>query len=504
MKKILSSFLFYTYYLSAVAIPVEENLSISSMDNGIEVWLKTNAIPSQTISCRVIAKNPLEAVPQVFSLDCPLDAFEEELPYFVDLCKESIPNEAQCKMAVVAVGDFEEKSLGEFLEAAFEVFSYQALPPVSQMISVNQSTESDMVYLSLSYPSSFQEIKTDQDLKKLWVLYLLQSVVEERFRKIIRDVDGQWISVSQTKYLLPYINSVAKGKQMINSEPHSMLLAFLVAMQEIKSSGFSEQELSDAKAKLQKNLLNFYQKNPTSGVLADYLASHCAFGAGHPDYSIFMTMSFKAISEIERSDVAQLIGAYFKDATRRVEMTVPSNLNITKASIQQTLDMIKTDNVVLNLNENIADIGSAQGQTSYNQLSLTDAEAKMIYQIIDSLGNLGLAKLYFKEDEMTMLGNKVQHVHPLKFLETVLTNPHLKQSMVQVEDSYFKWRGFLNGSSNAPGFVARCNREADHNNFAPYIRGFCQVVKAHPEQVRAFIERREWEKLVRFLIKLEN
>ncbi len=98
-----------------------------------------------------------------------------------------------------------------------------------------------------------------------------------------------------------------------------------------RATVFQRRNYRMQKPRLQKNLVNFYQKNPTSSVLADYLASHCAFGAGHPDYLIFMTLSFKAISEIERADVADLIGVYFKDASRRVEMAVPPTINVTEA-----------------------------------------------------------------------------------------------------------------------------------------------------------------------------
>src|SRR5579863_7597988 len=308
MKRILSGFLCWSCCLFSVAIPREEHLSPLFMDNGIELWLKPLSCPNRAISCRVIAKNPFEAVPQVFPLDCPMEDFEDELPYFVDLCKASIINESQCKMAVVAVGDFETANLVEFLTTAFEVFSLKMNVPAARMISVNPSDENEMVYLSLTYPTSFQEVKTDQDLKKLWMLYLLQSVVEERFRKTIKDADGQWILTSQAKYMLPNANSIVRAKQMIGEDPRKMLIACLSAMHAIKSTGFSEQELSDAKAKLQKNLVNFYQANPTNAMLADYLSSLCAFGAGHPDYSIFMTLSFRAISEIERADVADLLG----------------------------------------------------------------------------------------------------------------------------------------------------------------------------------------------------
>ncbi len=506
MNRILSGFLCWSCCLSAVGIQMEEDLSISFLDNGIELWLKPFSHPNHAISCRVIAKNPFEAVPQIFSLDCPMDAFEDELPYFVDLCKESIVNESQCKMAVVAVGDFEIPNLEEFIKSAFEVFSQRMNGPVARMISVNPSAENDMVYLSLTYPTSFQEIKTDQDLKKLWMLYLLQSVVEERFRKTIKEADGQWISSSQAKYLLPYANSVAKCRPKMDDDPKKMLSAFLMVINEVKSSGFSEQELSDAKAKLQKNLVNFYQKNPTSSVLADYLASHSAFGAGHPDYSMFMTFSFKAISEIERADVAELVGAYFQDATRRVEMSIPPSVNFSEAAIQEVLDTHKTDDIVLNLKENVNNSGTDIAREFYNTLPLTEEEAKIIYQIIDAVGNWGIPKLYKREDEMGALGNRVQHVHPFKFLETVLNTPHLKQSMILIEDGLFnlKWRGFFDGSSQSPGFSAKCEREFARDNLAPYIVGFCQEVKANPEQVRHFIEKKEWEKLVRFLIKLEN
>ncbi len=306
--------------------------------------------------------------------------------------------------------------------------------------------------------------------------------------------------------MLPYANSVVRAKQMVGDDPSKMLVACLSAMHEIKSTGFSEQELSDAKAKLQKNLVNFYQTNPTNSMLADYLASLCSFGAGYPEYSIFMTLSFQAISEIERTDVADLLGSYFGDASRRVEMTVPPSINVSVAAVQEVLESHKTDHIVLSLKENGNNSGADSARELYNKLPLTEEEGGIIYQIIDTVGNLGEFKLWKRKEEINTLGSKVQHVHPFKFLEVVFNTPHLKQSMIKIEDSFLsqKWRGFFDGTDQQPGFTAKCEREFARDNFAPYIVGFCQVVKANPEQVRHFIEKKEWEKLVRFLIKLEN
>jgi len=500
MKRIAAVLLLWAWSVHAVEIPLEENLSISSLENGIQMWLKQHAPRTGKISCRIVVKNPLEEAPQIFSLvDCPVDAFEDEIPVLIEDCRASIQNEAQCKIAVVVVGDFEKEKLRESLTSALDVFSKRELASPPNLISITPSSQPNIVDVSLAYPASFQELRTSQDLKKLWVLYLLQSIVEERFRKAAKQVDGQWISAAPSNYLLPYTHAIARSRQPINQEPNRMLIAFLTAMQEFKSSGFAEQELSVAKAKLQKNLLSFYQQDPESECLADYYASHFAFGAGCPSYPIFMTMSFQIISQIERKDLAELLGGYFKDDTRRVAMAVPKDAPITEASIQMALDTVKSDDQVLKLD------GNQEGKSPYAQLPITEAEAQMIYQIIDTVGTNGLGTLYFKEDELKDLGNKVQHVHPLKFLEVVFTDPHLKECMKNVEEwPLTKLRGFMQGSGGTPGFIQKCERESSRNNLQPYVLSFCQAVKAHPDQVRDLIEKKQWEKLVRYLIKLEN
>jgi hypothetical protein len=150
-----------------------------------------------------------------------------------------------------------------------------------------------------------------------------------------------------------------------------------------------------------------------------------------------------------------------------------------------------------------APAGKSAG-VGYKKLPISDNESQMIYQIIDTLGTSSLLKLYRKEDDLVKMGSQIQDVHPLRFLEVILTDPHLKLCMVSVEDSYFKWRGFMKGPSKTPGFIAKCERESARDNFAPYIVEFCQAVDADPAQVGSLIERKKWEKLVRTLIGIEN
>lgn len=153
-------------------------------------------------------------------------------------------------------------------------------------------------------------------------------------------------------------------------------------------------------------------------------------------------------------------------------------------------------------------------QKSYRDLPLTAEEATKIGQIIKTVGNTMTAFLGIKKSELTVLGRAVQHVHPLKFLETVLNNSELKQCMISIKGSDSKWEGFLKGelsgvlglfggAKEVMGFEEKCKKENDQQNFAIYIADFCTAVNAPVDKVRAFVKEKEWPELVSFLINLK-
>ncbi len=479
-------------------IPLEEGLSVDTLDNGVQIWLKEQSVPSQSISCRIVAKESQEGLPQVFSMDCPVEAFEDELFCLIDTCKGSLAKEEESNLAIVAVGDFDKHQLSGFLAQAFQVFAKRRPVTTTGSLTLNPSSQADKIFLSLYYHNALQELKTDQDMKRLWTIYLLQAMVQERFRKVITDEGGQALASAEVKYVLPATHSMMQSRLFPHHDPALVLTKCLHALQEIKKSGFSDLELSGAKAQLQNKLSLFYQRSPNNAVLADHLASHFAFGAGCPDYTVFMTMSFKIIGDLEMQDVHAILGETFKDADRRVRVTAPSSIDIPEAPLLAALEGYKTDGIIL--------VPGSQETKSdvFAQLPLTTAEAKLIYELIDNLGKKSKAALLFNTGTMLKLGEDIQHIHPLRFLEVVFTNPDLKESMEKVLNDHFKWDGFLNGSFGQRGFADKMRHEFNRNNLFPYVLGFSQAVKAHPDQIRTLFEKQEWDKLVIYLIKLKN
>jgi hypothetical protein len=480
--------------VQAFEIPLEEDLTITNLTNGVQLWLKPHEDPRGEICCRIVARNPKAEVPQVFSLDCPAHIFEDELPYFVDYCRESIHKQTECDIGIMVVGDFDLQGLEEFLKKGMGIFAARQGTMAPSPVAVLRQEALEGVSCSLRYATPKFQVKNDEDIKQLWVFYLLQAMSQDRFHKALSFVNAEWIFHPEPKYFLPGLQTSAKGKQKTGGEADEMLLVCLKAMQELKKDGFTKAELSNAKAKLQANLMSFYQSSPSENTLADYYASHFSFGTTVPMYEAFMTSSLSLINDISMQDMAEALGKYFKDNSRTVEIRVaqdfPQSNELIETLTKKGLNDYRADGLMF-------DVDAQETQVDlYANLSITEGEAQLIYEIIDIMATHNLAKLLLKKSEMEKRGKKVHHVHPIRFLGTVFTNPYLKKCMAEIMDSFFKWDGFISGLSE------RLDEEYQKENILPYVPGFCQAVKANPDQVRFYIQKRKWEDLVIYLIKL--
>lgn len=497
VRKLAGLLLSWVCSIHAIEIPEEEKLEIFSLSNGVKLWLREQADSSRTIACRMVAYNPCDEMPQIFSLDCPSHIFEDELPYFVEYCRESIKKQASCRMGLMAVGDFDGKGLREFLADALDVFIPQEIGETTKSITILPTDRSNTVSLSLFYPTADQQIKNEQDIKQLWILHLLQSMCQERFHKALAEIGAEWIPPEETRYFLPFKQTVAHGKQVAKKDGAvEMLFACLQAMQKLKGDGFTEAELHNAKAKLHRNLMTVYQPHPDNIALADYYAAHFAYGAGCPGYDTFMMRSIEIISDISMVDMAEFLGGYFKDESRRVEIKASQNSGIKETDFEGALDSFKTDLLVFEFEPVDDQPVIVEGKDALSQLPVTEIDKQLIYEIIDTMAANNPIVLGLKSSELKKKGRKINHVHPMKFLEVVFANLHLKTCMGEIKESYFKWNGFISGISQ------RLEEEFNRNNLLQYVPGLCQTLNANPEQLRKYIQKHEWENMIKYLIKL--
>ncbi len=491
VRTLVFSFFFLLRGVYAIEIPQEENLYKNILESGVATWIRENNIPSHMASVRVVWSK--EGNPVSYSLDCPASDVED-LSLFFEYCKEKMEGSFE-RAAVIAVGDFSKDDMGSFIANHFDSLAHMpqdlSVRPISiQYLSNRQDSE-----VSLAYPAAIEMVQNMEDFKKLWCLYFFQGLVQKRFEQSLKESKGQWIGGQERRFLLPQRVCIAKASCMTEASL-DVLMGFLLAIQEIRKAGFKEQEFLELKSKVQKHLLGVNHKIPASGILASYYADLFVFDRGSPAYVFFVHNSLNLLQDLSLRDVHELVGAFLTDERRLVELVVPMGYDLQEGQVEEALEIVKANTFILDLSQGALTDGPVpiNGPNPYALLPISKDDAETIWKIIDTVANNNPIKLAFKKNDLERKGQKVNHVHPLKFLGTIFSDPHLKACMTEIEDSYFKWNGFIGG------LAGRMNEEYTRNNLLPYIQGFCQAVKANPEKVREYVLKRDWEGLVRYLL----
>lgn len=140
-------------------------------------------------------------------------------------------------------------------------------------------------------------------------------------------------------------------------------------------------------------------------------------------------------------------------------------------------------------------IADANPSQKYQDLACTEKDQSVIHEIITTMAENGKLYLLMKKSYMHGLGEQINHVHPLKFLSTILTHPHLKECLYGIFDDYFKRNGFMDGIGGS------LTREAEKNKLTQYIDGFAKEVGTTKDQIQSFFDQKDWEALVRHFLE---
>lgn len=131
---------------------------------------------------------------------------------------------------------------------------------------------------------------------------------------------------------------------------------------------------------------------------------------------------------------------------------------------------------------------------SFEEIPLHEKEEKVIEKLMHCLASSSVPKLIWKQGDLQKMGKAINHIHPLKFISHIINQPILRSDLQEVHRNYFKWRGFLDG------FRRRMTEEFYKDTLKDLIPGFAQSVDVRPEIVEHFVERRDWEGLVKSIL----
>ena len=132
---------------------------------------------------------------------------------------------------------------------------------------------------------------------------------------------------------------------------------------------------------------------------------------------------------------------------------------------------------------------------SYADLSYTPDNIADIADLLETLSTRSTLGLLGERSRLNTLGKRIDHVHPLKFLEIIMTDEHLRSCLREVDSSFFKRAAFMRGLGKS--FKAK----AKLGQIQPYVQDFSKAVKIPEESLQPYFRDEDWKGLVKHLLE---
>ncbi|MDR3624195.1 MAG: hypothetical protein P4L16_03525 [Chlamydiales bacterium] len=134
-------------------------------------------------------------------------------------------------------------------------------------------------------------------------------------------------------------------------------------------------------------------------------------------------------------------------------------------------------------------------QRDYNQ-EVSVAEKNDITFIVTTLANATLTKIWRSKSALERAGDRIDHIHPLKFLMALFTDERLKVGLHVIKTRGWVWKDFFAGIRDSLSDENRlCNMPLD------YIQDFASRVGIDVSLIFQPIQDGRWSDFVDILIK---
>ena len=128
-------------------------------------------------------------------------------------------------------------------------------------------------------------------------------------------------------------------------------------------------------------------------------------------------------------------------------------------------------------------------------VSVTKQEKKDMAYIITTLANDNLISVGVSKSSLKKAGDRIDHLHPFRFLITVFADEELKAGIHAIRDrGGWIWEGFIDGLTGS------IEQEAAGGNLLQFTTDFAKKVKIQPSLIQPSLEKGKWSEFVDVLI----
>ncbi|WP_213155695.1 hypothetical protein [Neochlamydia sp. AcF65] len=131
-----------------------------------------------------------------------------------------------------------------------------------------------------------------------------------------------------------------------------------------------------------------------------------------------------------------------------------------------------------------------------NYSSPVSAEEKNnIRYVIRSLAKYNLAQLAREKSSLERAGDKINHLHPFRFLQCIFNDEELKAGLHAIrKKGGYVWSNYYDGMKSS------LNEELDKDNLIQFTSDFADNVGVNVNEILPYVQARQWSNLVDVLI----
>lgn len=126
--------------------------------------------------------------------------------------------------------------------------------------------------------------------------------------------------------------------------------------------------------------------------------------------------------------------------------------------------------------------------------SLTSEEKSDIYHIVKTLANESLIKIKKMESSLVKAGDRINHIHPLKFLGYIFSEEELIICMHNLQGRRWVWKRFLGDTIDV------IEEEAGRENILSFVVEFAEKINLDLNLILPSIKEERWAKFIDILI----
>lgn len=128
-------------------------------------------------------------------------------------------------------------------------------------------------------------------------------------------------------------------------------------------------------------------------------------------------------------------------------------------------------------------------------ISVAKEDKKDIHFIITTLARDSLIRIGTSRSSLKRAGERIDHLHPFRFLMAIFTDEELKAGAHAIRDrGGWTWEGFTDG------IIGSLKEEAARDNVLQFASDFAKKVKIDSSLITPLLEKGKWEDFVNVLI----